>query len=104
MYHKVILARLEAKLLRAKWLIGILVAIVGLLFSIIYVQAENNNHLVYDLNVSQTAFNISKANAKKIYARNVELETANSCLLKAMDKETSVKAIKSTPLPNMIKG
>lgn len=78
-----------------------IVALIGLNV-IIYVQAENNKQLIYDLNVSQTAFKIQSGNVKRLNQRIEELQTANGCLLKAMDKPTVTKAIKSTPLPKII--
>lgn len=42
------------------WYEIILLSVAGLMSFVIYVQAENNNQLIYDLNVSQTAFMILK--------------------------------------------
>lgn len=44
----------------------VLLSVTLLMAFIVYVQAENNKQLIYDLNVSQTAFKIQKANYERL--------------------------------------
>lgn len=59
--------------------------------------------LEYDLNVSNTAIMVYKAENKRLTERNEDLEVANECLIKYSNRDRCITAIKHTPLPKLVK-
>jgi len=92
---------MKQNIIAAVFFFSIVANIFGLY--IIKIQANNNKQLIYDLNVSQTAFKIQSETFKRVSLDNQMLRQANECLIKYSYRDRCITAIKNTPLPPLVK-